>query len=141
MKTFGYASIALTLLTLACSTGCAEKKNEVTVSGKVTIDGEPIEMGKISFIAADGATPTGGGVIKDGAYVATVAPGEKTVLVQGNKLIGQEPEYEGVEDSPMRDKYEMITPKAYNAAHLTPLKASISGPQEDLNFDLTKDLK
>lgn len=141
MRTFGYASIALALLALASSTGCGEKKNEVTVSGKVTIDGESIEMGKISFVAADGATPTGGGVIKDGAYTATVAPGEKTVLVQGNKLIGQEPEYEGVPDSPMRDKYEMITPKAYNAAHLTPLKATITEAQEGLDFDLTKDLK
>jgi hypothetical protein len=64
-------------------------------------------------------------------------PGEKIVLVLGQKLVGQEPEYEGVPDSPMRDKYEIITPPAYDAAHLSPLKATISGPQDGLDFDLT----
>ncbi len=41
----------------------------------------------------------------------------------------------------MRDKYEMATPEAYNAAHLTPLKATITESQEGLDFELTKNLK
>lgn len=133
---FGVAFVA-TLVAF----GCAEKKREVTVTGKITIDGEPIPMGTITFVAADGDTPTGGGVIKDGEYTASVPPGEKTVLVVGNRSAGQEPEYQDVPDSPMRDKYEMITPEAYNAKHLTPLKVSIRESQNGLNFELTKSFK
>lgn len=111
------------------------------VSGKVTIDGEPIPQGSVTFIAADGATPTGGGTITDGVYTApSVPPGEKIVLVLGTKVVGQEPSLAGVPDSAPRDVVETVTPPAYNAASATPLKASITGPQQDLNFDLTKDV-
>lgn len=140
MNTLKYARIGLALLALAGAGGCAEKAAEMDVTGKVTIDGQPIETGTISFIAADGATPTGGGVIKDGVYTAKVPPGEKTVLVLGNKLVGQEPLYKDMPDSPMRDKYQMVTPEAYNAAHLTPLKASITDSQQGLDFELTSKL-
>ncbi len=133
---FGVALVA-TLTTF----GCAEKKDEVTVSGKITIDGEPIPLGTVTFVATDGGTPTGGGAIKDGEYTASVPLGEKTVLVIGNRPAGQEPEYQDVPDSPMRDKYEMITPEAYNAKHLTPLKASIRESKNGLNFELTKSFK
>jgi hypothetical protein len=134
--------VVLSLLPLITAGGCgADGVGGVPVSGKITIDGEPIPHGTITFVAADGGTPTGGGVIKDGAYTAKVPPGKKIVLVLGNKLVGKEPLYEGVPDSPMRDKYETLTPPAYNAKQLTPLKADITGPREDLNFELTKDLK
>ncbi len=141
MNTLKYARIGLALLALAGVGGCAEKAAEMDVTGKVTIDGQPIETGTISFIAADGAAPTGGGVIKDGVYTAKVPPGKKTVLVLGNKLVGKEPLYKDVPDSPMRDKYQMVTPEAYNAAHLTPLKASITDSQQGLDFELTSKLE
>ncbi|EAQ82285.1 hypothetical protein [Blastopirellula marina] len=129
---------AVSLLSIGCSSGT--KSNEVKVSGKVTIDGQPIEIGSVSFVSADGATPTGGGNIKDGTYVAFVAPGEKKVLVLGNKLVGKEKLYD-TPDSPTRDKYEKVTPPEYNAFELTPLTASISGAQDDLDFELLKKVK
>lgn len=128
----------MSLLSIGCSSGV--KSNEVKVSGTVTIDGQPIEIGSVSFVSADGATPTGGGNIKDGTYVAFVAPGEKKVLVLGNKLIGTEKLYD-TPDSPTREKYEKVTPPAYNADHLTPLTANIEAAQDDLNFELTKKVK
>jgi len=140
MKRFACCCACLSLLVLVVAGGCSETSDEAQVSGQVTIDGEPIGQGTISFVAADGATPTGGGVIKDGSYTASVPPGEKVVLVLGNKVVGEEPLYEDVPDSPTREAYETITPEAYNAKELTPLKASITGDQEGLNFELTKDL-
>jgi len=141
MNRLAWSCACLSLFALVVTCGCGETAGDVEVSGTVTINGEPIGNGTISFVSADGATPTGGGVIKDGAYTATVPPGEKVVMVLGNKLVGQEPQYADVPDSPMLDKFEMITPEAYNAKHLTPLKASITGPQEGLDFDLDKDFK
>jgi len=139
MKAFVYGCLALSAL--AAASGCGEQRAEITVSGRVTVDGEPIPTGSLTFVDVAGSIPTGGGVIKDGLYTARVQPGEKIVLVLGNKLVGQEPEYQGVPDSPMRDKYEMITPAPYNAAHLSPLKATITGVQEGLDFDLDGNLK
>ncbi len=133
-----FASVAV-LGAIGCGGG--ESVHEVEVTGSVTVDGEPIDQGAISFVAVDGVARTGGGVIKDGKYLARVAPGEKKVMVLGNKLVGTEPLYKDVPDSPTREKYEMITPPAYNAAHLTPLTATITESQENLDFDLSKSLK
>lgn len=129
--------VALSGILLAVAGGCGKTSDEVRVTGRATINGEAIPSGAISFVDVGGTAPTGGGVIKDGSYTATVVPGEKVVLVLGQKLVGQEPEYEGAPDSPMRDKYEIITPPEYDAAHLSPLKATISGPQDGLDFELT----
>ncbi len=134
------AGMILAILVLTLAGGCGGSNDEITVSGQVTIDGAPIPTGVISFVDTDPSVAAGGGPIKDGQYTATVTPGDKVVTVLGNKLVGQEPEYEDVPDSPMRDKYEMITPPDYNAAHLSPLKATITGPQDDLDFDLDSSL-
>jgi len=136
----GFVFAALVLLgVVGCGGG--EAVHEVEVTGSVTIDGEPIDQGSISFVAVDGVARTGGGIIKDGKYLARVAPGEKKVMVLGNKLVGTEPLYKGVPDSPTRDKYEMITPPAYNAAHQTPLTATITDGPQTIDFDLTKSVK
>lgn len=124
---------------LGCSSG--DTVHQVDVSGKITIDGEPIPRGTITFIAEDGKTPTGGGIIEEGKYTAKVPPGEKIVMVLGNKLIGQEPESKDMPGSAMRNVYETVTPPAYNAHHLTPLRASITDSQENLDFELTKKVK
>ncbi len=120
-----------------CLAGCAEKTTEVQVSGEVSINGKPIPNGMISFVDKDGVAPTGGGVIQDGKYTAVVEPGSKTVLVLGNEVVGEEPEYQGVADSPMRKVYKTLTPTKYNAAHQSDLTADIKGPQDGLNFELT----
>lgn len=75
-----------------------------------------------------------------GVYTARVPRGEKVVLVLGNKLVGEEPLYEEVPASPTRNKYEMITPEAYNAKHLSPLRVNISEPRDNLDFELSGDI-
>lgn len=130
-----YCGAALLCAGVGCSGG--DRVHEVPVSGEVTVDGAPIPKGSITFIAVDGNTPAGGGVIKDGKYSAKVPPGKKIVLVLGNKVVGQTPADSTMPGSPMVDKLEMITPPAYNAQHLTPLKATITDePKDNLDFDL-----
>ncbi|TWT31981.1 hypothetical protein [Blastopirellula retiformator] len=118
---------------VGCSSGT--KTGEVQIEGAMTIDGVPIPNGSMSFVSVDKSTPTGGGVIKDGRYTAFTMPGEKKVLVVGNKVVGQEKLYD-TPDSPTRDKYESIVPARYNALQTTPLTVTIDGPQQDLDFDL-----
>lgn len=140
-----FVSLGLVLsgVMLVSAIGCSggETVHEVEVTGKITIDGQPIDNGSISFVAADGVARTGGGIIKDGQYIARVAPGEKKVMVLGNKLVGTEPLYQGVPDSPTREKFETVTPPAYNAAHQTPLRATITDGPQTVDFELSKSLK
>jgi hypothetical protein len=138
---FRLGGLAALVLGLAL-TGCGSDGIEtVEVKGNVTLDGQPVPSGTISFVAKDGAVQTGGGVIKDGAYVAQTPPGDKWVMILATKVVGQEQVYAGDPNSPMRDVTEQITSPVYNAAHQTPLVANIDGPKEGLNFELTKDVK
>lgn len=132
-----WTAAVLAAALLCVVVGCGESGSDVRVSGSVTVDGKPIETGTISFVAEDGVAPTGGGPIKDGRYEAIVQPGNKTVLVLGNELVGEEPEYQGVPDSPMRPVYKTVTHPSYNAARLSPLKAVINQSEEGMDFDLS----
>lgn len=126
-------------LALLILVGCgAEETTTVPVSGTVTVEGKPIDQGAITFCSIDGETPKTGGVIKEGKYTANVEPGDKVVMVLGNEIVGTEQVIEGVPDSGTRDKLRKVTHANYNAEHLTPLKASITGPTENLDFDLKK---
>jgi len=138
MKRLTCYGVTVALLLTMTLAGCSEARNELEVTGKVTLEGEPIPRGTITFLAADGSTPVGGGVIQEGTYTAKVPPGEKIVLVLGNKLVGQEPEFAGVPDSPMRNKYETLTDPAYNAKRLSPLKATITDATTSIDFELEK---
>jgi hypothetical protein len=134
------AAVSVAGLSLAL-VGCGDSIETVPVKGNVTVDGEPVPSGSISFVSKDGSAVTGGGVITNGAYEANVPPGDKWVMVLATKVVGQEAEYEGDPNSPMREVTEQITSPVYNAAHQTPLEANIDGPKEGLNFELTKDVK
>ncbi len=75
---------AVTLVALAglllVSTGCG---NSASVSGKVTYNGQPVKVGSITFLPADGQGPSAGGVITDGAYqIEGMTPGEKNVEIK-----------------------------------------------------------
>ncbi|MFN3148717.1 hypothetical protein [Bremerella sp.] len=139
-------SPAFAVLSLLCSiplfVGCGgPASNAVPISGTVSVEGQPVEGGLITFLSTDGTAPAAGAPIKDGAYSAEVEPGEKKIMVLGTKVVGEEYILKGVPDSGTRQKLETITHPNYNAKHLTPLTATISGPSEEMNFDLNKNGK
>jgi len=134
--------VSVLVVFLFVLTGCNPPRTQtVKVTGKITIDGNPIEQGAIKFMAVDGDTPVGGGSISNGTYIAEVPPGKKKVLVNGQKLVGKEPLYKDMPDSPTRDKLERTTPLAYNNQEATPLVADIKGETKDLDFDLDSKIK
>lgn len=142
MKYSPLLAVLPALCSISLLLGCGgQASTAVPVSGTVTVEGQPVEGGLITFISADGATQAAGSPIKDGAYAAEVEPGAKKVMVLGTKVVGEEYILKGVPDSGTRQKLETITHPNYNAKHLTPLTAEISGPSEDMNFDLKKNGK
>ncbi|WDI41049.1 hypothetical protein [Bremerella sp. P1] len=131
-------AISLSLPILGCS---GEQTTAVPISGTVTVEGDPVEKGSITFISVSGNVPSAGAVILDGRYTAKVEPGDKKIMVLGSKVIGQEPEFEDDPNSSMRDVMKTTTHPNYNAKHLTPLATTIDKPTDDLNFVLTRDGK
>ena len=96
------------LLCLLCM-GCGGKPagpERYEISGAVTLDGQPVEAGAISFDAKDGKS--GAGAIVGGKYQASVPAGLKTVRINSQKATGQKGPY-GEEVS------EELIPRKYNS--------------------------
>lgn len=137
-----YAQL-LAVLPVLCSislvVGCGgPASTAVPISGTVSVEGQPIEGGLITFLSVDDTVPAAGAPIKNGTYSAEVEPGEKKIMVLGTKVVGEEYILQGVPDSGTREKLETITHPNYNARHLTPLTATVSGANSEMNFDLKK---
>src|SRR5262249_16252208 len=88
--------IASSSLALSGSAG----KSRATVQGTITLDGQPIELGAISFIPVNGQSPTTGGPISNGQYsVPSVPIGEMKVAISGSKVVGKKKLYPDRPDS------------------------------------------
>jgi hypothetical protein len=115
--------------------GCSSGAEELTVTGKVTLDGAPLKSGQIRFVMADGQGPTAGAVITDGQYSAVLSPGEKTVEIRAavegpaRAMYGQAP----ATPSANSGGGEMI-PARYNDQ--TELKAQVDADHVEHNFEL-----
>jgi len=83
------------------------------VSGTVTVDGTPVETGSITFLPADGMTPTAGGEIKDGKYNVQVPIGLMKVSISVPKVIGKKKIYPTPESPEMPITKEAL-PERYN---------------------------
>lgn len=73
---------------LVCS-GCTTDRR-VPVQGQVTVSGQPVDSGTISFEPIDGRGPTEGGSIERGQYrIARVTPGRKIVRIVAVRKTGR----------------------------------------------------
>jgi hypothetical protein len=74
-------TLALAALLLSALMGCQRQPSSI-VTGSVTVDGQPLAYGAISFVPTDGTGKTAGALIENGRYrVAVVSPGAKLVQV------------------------------------------------------------
>ena len=112
--------IALTsILGMACGCGKGGGVAEVArvnVSGKVTLDGKPLEKGYIMFVSTDtkAATEPASGDIKDGSFSLAVPAGSKIVQITSPKVIGKRKKYKDDPNSPEVDEVEEMIPAQYN---------------------------
>ncbi len=114
--------------------GCDHGPQMSEVTGVVTIDGNPVQKGSISFEPTDGHGFTAGATIEDGAYVAKVPPGEKRVRITGFEVVGQAPAYPNIPNSRMNDIVKDIVPPRYNSK--SELKLTVEKSATTGNFDL-----
>jgi len=83
------------------------------VSGAVTVDGKPLEVGSIQFTPVDGKTPVTGGAIQGGNYSVRVHVGTIKVSISAPKVVGQKKVYDAP-DSPVRPLTAESLPERYN---------------------------
>lgn len=109
MRGFGWLAASL-LLVAACGCGPATG----TVSGNVTIDGQPLDKGIISFAAAEGTAQPANADITNGRYSATMQAGKKFVQISatisvGKRKISPDP------NVPLDDIWEERLPAKFNS--------------------------
>ena len=114
--------------------GCAKKSNRGTVSGNITLDGEPLKSGVIRFVPADGATATADSMITDGKFSADVPPGDKKVSISAPKVTGKRRMYE-TPDSPTIDIVQELLPAKYNTQ--SELTLTVTAGSQGKDFPLT----
>jgi hypothetical protein len=123
---------ALALLALA---GCGEGARMGDVSGAVTFDGKPVEDGAITFVPADGKSPTAGGAIKDGRYAVRVPLGEAKVVINGKKVIGKKKIY-NTPDSPEMPVTAELLPEKYSDMSKTELRFDVAAGANPKDWEL-----
>jgi hypothetical protein len=116
--------------------GCSSDSSKGTVSGTVTLDGQPLPSGLIRFVPVDGRTPSADATITDGEFSAEVPIGEKQVSISAPKVVGKRPAYQAP-DSPMIDIVEELLPARYNVK--SELTLSVTGGRQDAPFALKSD--
>jgi hypothetical protein len=134
MSLVRFAILGTAVLILA---SCDSGPPTAEVSGNVTYDGKPIELGTISFFPRDGKGTTSGGPILNGAYTAKgVSFGEMDVKINGAKVVGTRKLYQNNPNSEVEKNYKEFLPERYNEK--TTLTLDIKERVVKKDFDLKK---
>jgi len=126
------SSLLLAVL-LCCLLGCGDgRPSRVPISGQVTVDGQPLKFGTIAFQPASGRASSGR-LDANGRYVLSTYDrgdgaivGEYVVAISGNEQMSE-------------TSRRWHAPKKYSNPAESGLTATVEGPREDLNFELTWD--
>lgn len=124
----------LTMMVTLVGCGRASGPQTAVVSGKITLNGAPLESGQINFVPGDGVGAPAGAKISGGNYKADVPLGAKRVEIRAPKVVGQKDAYEGDPNSPKIDLIEEMIPPRYNAQ--SELKATVNTGRNVQDFSL-----
>jgi hypothetical protein len=94
------------------ATGCGPTFG--VVSGTITVDGQPVTGGVISFVPAEGDGTPATSNIEGGRYEVRTMAGKKFVQVSAPRVVGKRKEYEGP-DAPLVEITEERLPSKYNS--------------------------
>jgi hypothetical protein len=134
-------SLHLTCALALAAAGCgqrADKWPREPVFGKVSLDGQPLESGEITFVPTGGEGPASGGKITNGSYAIVRAdgpvPGPHRVSIYSARPTGKKIKDEADPRVLYDERVETI-PDRYNA--LSQLTAKVkSGGGNTFDFEL-----
>lgn len=120
-----FSAVAMVMLVGIC--GCSSKPEDgisrVAVNGKVSLDGQPLESGYVTF-TPQGDGPSAGGEIKSGQYAIDAGSGPsvgqyrveiRSMIPTGRKI----PNYDGAPGEMMEETYNQIPPNYNTRSELT----------------------
>ena len=132
--------LAVGLLCAGCLllTGCSGKGVQTgTVSGTVTLDGQPLADGTINFNSLDGNTPTSGGKITNGSFSVAVPRGLQKVMISSPVVKSSRKAYENDPNSPLVNEYKESLPVKYTNPFETPLSVDVNASSVKQDFALS----
>jgi hypothetical protein len=125
-----WAAVALTAVG-----GCTAKKP--VLSGLVTLDGQPLDNGSITFIPEAGDGQTAGATIgPDGRYRVEVSPTKMKVAIRSAKVVGKRKMYDTPE-SPLVEIFDDLLPARYSDMNKTELTVTVVPGENEKDFALT----
>jgi hypothetical protein len=131
----------LVVLLLAAATGCGDRLPG-RVNGTVTLDGQPLGTGLVTFHPAGAGALAYGVIDAGGQYVVQTGskgglePGDYVVTVAANASPASPP-------APMGNRQyaepilPLITPLLYAKKERTPLRASVTTGSQTIDFELS----
>ena len=127
--------ICLICTVAAVASGCdATPDGMATVTGRVTVNGQPAAAGAITFTPSDGTSQTSGGKIVDGRYEAAAPIGVMRVMIRIPKVVGERKLYD-TPDSPIQPIMNESLPPRYNDQ--TELEIEVHPGETECSFDLS----
>jgi hypothetical protein len=119
-------------LSVVLVVGCGDGKS--SVNGTVTMDGQPVASGAITFIKTEGEMAREGAIIQDGSFRANVPPGTYKLELQGQKVVGKRKQkgFDGKDEEV--ELTEELFPERYNTK--SELREVIRPGQGTLKLDL-----
>src|SRR5437763_12670766 len=98
---------------LGLAGGCSSEPAKASVTGEVTLDGQPLKQGLIRFVPADGKGPTADAPVADGRFSAQVPAGEKRVEISAPKVVGRTKMFDTPDSKVVEETGELL-PAHYN---------------------------
>ncbi|GIW82424.1 MAG: hypothetical protein KatS3mg105_4231 [Gemmatales bacterium] len=117
------------LIFVALIAGCGGGR--AVVSGNVTLDGEPLVTGTVTWISTDGKTVAYGQIQNDGSYRAEMPAGEYFVTVVATSMPEQN-------ENPMIEAVgKLLVPAKYTRKEESGLKYTVQSGNNQIDIPLT----
>lgn len=134
-KALSWPALAILLVL----TGCAAKPTPVAVAtGEVTIDGEAVDGGIISFIDAATDQPAAGAAVAGGRYIlypeSQLPPGDYRIEIRWSKSTGEKVKEPVYGHSPF--VFAEVIPAKYNSESV--LRVELVEGHNEVDFRLEK---
>jgi hypothetical protein len=132
-----FCRLALCALLVGCGSSKYSGEERFPLEGSVTLDGQPVDLGSISFTpAGEGKGRASGGVITDGKYAVPEEKGANAgkyrVEIHWLKRTGKQ--LRDPESGEMYDERREALPEKYHTK--SELTVEVPAPENRQNFDL-----
>ncbi|MGE0760958.1 MAG: hypothetical protein AB7O38_28360 [Pirellulaceae bacterium] len=129
-RRLGWLAVTLAIVVAA---GCGPgKPTLVPISGRVTLNGKPLHLGSVQFVA-QGVRPAYGQIDKDG-FFSLETDGEPGCPIGQHKVLVQAQEISGTEAT--GEKMKQISPLKYASLEGTDLVVDVTEPKRDVRIEL-----